>query len=795
MHKFKRITAAMVTAAMLMSIVPAVAFADEGEEEVTDPQAVVEEVEEEEEAEAEPESEEPEEKAEETETAEDAVEEEEAAPEEEKEENSDKHSNNTNINVQDIESPQPANSEKSYYSKNYDSNELLEEYATVMFYGGRSVTHNGKSGRNLPVTSKNIYDYTITELRKIADGERADTVINLPISLFPNAKESYTAADLGLSYLYDSSTQTWNPDWYQAYWNALLPDNWINIVSSIRADCPYETYFGNGSHFSVGGVIPLRIGSEIGIAPDPDDPPMISFDVDMKYRVDPNVATTADTTKTGLVKQAVDNASRIINHASGMSDYSKIVYYKDRICEMVEYDHDAARNRTSGTDYGPWALVYVFDDDVKTNVVCEGYSEAFQYLCDQSTFDNAYAYSVTGVMTGGTGGGNHKWNIVHIGGNNYLVDVTNSDNGSVGDMGQLFLKGVDAGGTYNNGYSVTKNMPYSISYAYDSETLAVFTPEQLTLSENDYTPPESQSVIIDDIIHPVGMDLELKDDIAMNLYIETKDGLQAGDAVVITAEGKEPVEQLVSEAPVTTKTDYRGIQYQVRVFTIELSAKEMTDDVKFQVKRESVLGEEKHYSVVSYARAILSGGYATNVKDLCRAMLNYGAYAQTYFGYKPGILPNADLSYGSDPIADGQEVIIPKSDYIYPDFGNPDAPGYYAFVGSSLVLKSKTCLKLYFTGLTGDREIHSATCSIGSVDNKTLDNGYQVVTISDITADMMNEDFSLTVTLSNAEVILIKGKPMTYCYKVVSGNYDDSLKNLVKSLYLYSQAAEAYQSA
>ena len=73
MHKFKRITAAMVSAAMMMSVVPAVVFADDTDEEVTDPQAVVEEIEDEEEAEAEPESEEPEEKTEETEAAEKAV--------------------------------------------------------------------------------------------------------------------------------------------------------------------------------------------------------------------------------------------------------------------------------------------------------------------------------------------------------------------------------------------------------------------------------------------------------------------------------------------------------------------------------------------------------------------------------------------------------------------------------------------------------------------------------------------------------------------------------------------------
>ena len=52
------------------------------------------------------------------------------------------------------------------------------------------------------------------------------------------------------------------------------------------------------------------------------------------------------------------------------------------------------------------------------------------------------------------------WNIVKLDGNNYLVDVTNSDAGTVGADGGLFLAG--GTGSVQDGYTV-----HAVSYTYD----------------------------------------------------------------------------------------------------------------------------------------------------------------------------------------------------------------------------------------------------------------------------------------------------------------------------------------
>lgn len=128
--------------------------------------------------------------------------------------------------------------------------------------------------------------------------------------------------------------------------------------------------------------------------------------------------------------------------------------YKEEICDLTSYNYDAVK---PGVAYGdPWQMIYVFDGDESTNVVCEGYAKAFQYLCDMSDFlDPGYnCCSVTGMMRGGTGEGPHMWNIVTIGDGNYLVDVTNSDDGTAGERGGLFMAWDKNNGSVENLISI-----------------------------------------------------------------------------------------------------------------------------------------------------------------------------------------------------------------------------------------------------------------------------------------------------------------------------------------------------
>ena len=204
--------------------------------------------------------------------------------------------------------------------------------------------------------------------------------------------------------------------------------------------------------------------------------------------------TGVDTTKTSATNTAVDNAKKIVEDNKTKSDYQKLRAYLEKICELVFYNNAAAGSSYTGGYGDPWQLIYVFDNDTSTNVVCEGYAKAFKYLCDLTWTGASPAvecYLVTGTMSGGTGAGNHMWNIVHIEGSNYLVDVTNCDTGTIGAKDKLFLCGVQED-VASKKYTATKadiGMSDDVVYEYDEATLGDYDASELKLSGVKYEEP------------------------------------------------------------------------------------------------------------------------------------------------------------------------------------------------------------------------------------------------------------------------------------------------------------------
>ncbi len=222
----------------------------------------------------------------------------------------------------------------------------------------------------------------------------------------------------------------------------------------------------------------------------------------------------ADTEKTSKTSTALANAQAIADSCEGLDDFEKLVAFKEKICSLVKYNTLASKNNISNMGSDPWELIYVFDNDPETNVVCEGYSKAFQYLCDISNFDdyNLYVLSVSGDMTyyssGKTQGGPHMWNIVHYNGQNYLTDVTNCDEDNI-EQGNtsLFMKGYTSGDV-NNGYIITKKIKSTereITYKYSNDMLSLYAYDlsELALNDTDYS---SESMPVDPFHYTIKFD-------------------------------------------------------------------------------------------------------------------------------------------------------------------------------------------------------------------------------------------------------------------------------------------------
>lgn len=356
------------------------------------------------------------------------------------------------------------------------------------------------AGNNLSGMSKAMYEYVKKEVAKVAVGQRTSTSFSAtPESLGYSKK--YYASDLGVSQIVVSNTITTQA---QSAMTKCINYNPEQVIDAILSDSPYEMYWSNLRYnYNYSGYV-ARYDYDKGeyylIA---NGAVTISFAVSADYT---NGSTyEINTSKIASVNTAVNTAKNIVNQAGGKTDYDKLVYYRDKIIELVDYNDDAAEGRYHA-DYGnPWQLIWVFDGDPATKVVCEGYSKAFAYLCEMTKFDhkNIYCILATGQALFNGNGGNHMWNIMHMDdGCNYLVDVTNCDNGGSSVDDWLFILNPTSG-LPNTNY-VFKKTGITDIYMYDSDMKRLYTTAQLTLSSHEYASGHSIEEDIPSPVNPTG---------------------------------------------------------------------------------------------------------------------------------------------------------------------------------------------------------------------------------------------------------------------------------------------------
>ena len=362
--------------------------------------------------------------------------------------------------------------------------------------GPRRASAASSAGSRLTGTERQIYDILKAGIADVAAGRRTSTVFKiLPEDLGLEGR-MWTAEELGVSELV--SGEDLSSEAKEALNKKLYDLN--RLTDALLSDCPYELYWhdktavdavGVSTGYTVSGS--GGVYTEIGLTDI-----TFTYKVADEYTYGGNPAET-DAGKIGSAQTAAATARAIVNRYAGAdrTDFEKLTAYKDEICALTDYNDSAAGNDT--TPYGnPWQLVWVFDGDEDTRVVCEGYSKAFQFLCDLSSFNSGSVecYSVTGVMSGATGEGRHMWNVVTMDdGKSYLADVTNCDGGSVGEPDQLFLKGV----TFVSSYvQFRREIPgqSTVSYAYSDDTLALWPEHMLTVSTEDYYPASPAETVV-----------------------------------------------------------------------------------------------------------------------------------------------------------------------------------------------------------------------------------------------------------------------------------------------------------
>ena len=683
-----------------------------------------------------------------------------------------------------------------------DRDELFAAYLNNLFYGNKTNKHQLRgtksTGDRLTGHNKIIYDYVKAAVAEIAEGWRSSTIIEVPIEDFGiDVDAELTAEDLGLEYLCDG-----NGGWNSAIGTALLSNIHFDsslLMNSLFADCPYDLYWADGMGF------PSRLGyytriytmdgvQHYSVQYQRDFP--VYIHVESRYQDSNNPQGYAlDSTRISIAWEAADYAQAIVDEAAGLDDYDKLLYYKQRICDLVTYD-DYASQHPNQEDRGPWNLLYVFDDDSSTNVVCEGYSEAFQYLCDLTDFndDSICAYSVTGILSGGTGGGGaHKWNIVHMDdGRNYIADITNSDDGSWGSSGELFLKGMQ--GDVENGYELDYTNPAKyIYFGYDDATRSIFSDDELTLSRLDY----GQSA--DDAAEMKGINLILTDKVGMRIHVSLDDRYVTDDDYIQFEYDGNTIKQYVADSSPSTEAGIDA-NHRVVIFELPLTASEMTKEVTFRMVVDNKSGTAQTYSVKHYAEVILdvNSQYSQEARDVAAALLDYGTFSQLYFNKDTDNLPVAAPDLAWDAVADEAEL----NAYTYVLTNKGDDAGL-SLISATLILYSEISLRFTLNNATGG-DLSNYTISVVDNNNDPVTysieedgtNGKYYIIIDGIGPLELGKMYRLSVSEGGTTIIDVSYGPMSYCQsKIHLDGASDRIKNLCKSIYKYYKAACAYKNA
>ncbi len=228
---------------------------------------------------------------------------------------------------------------------------------------------------------------------------------------------------------------------------------------------------------------------------------------------------------------------------------------------------------------------------------------------------------------------------------------------------------------------------------------------------------------------------------------------------------------------------------------VKLNASQLSDKVQLTVVfADGVEGVTHTYSVRDYVDHLLSDTEYEKaypgLTDFLYSMLNYGAYAQAYFGY------NADAPASSGIYTPENDPVINTAVTVNDTVtvsGNLDGITVNSW---SLSLLSKTTARMFFTLGEGESiDNYTFTLVKGGVEAEitaSADGERYRVDIANIGAADLSATYTVRVTCGG-ESLEVSFTALAYAGTVLGGGSDNAaLINLAKALKLYSDAANAF---
>ena len=357
--------------------------------------------------------------------------------------------------------------------------------------------------------------------------------------------------------------------------------------------------------------------------------------------------------------------------------------------------------------------------------------------------------------------------------------------------GTVDLKGVVKGFSSFDG-DVTDALVYTVANA-DGESVAVNNGKFMANKSGVYTITAAHganttkdftvNVTVPGVTYPAGgvimksVRLNLEGKIGVQFLVSADETLygEEGGKVVFTVAGK------TQEVAFTDWTKY-GNDYIVEC---QVAAKQMTDSINVQfMDKNGDVSATTTYSVQQYAQTVLASSTDEALKELVKSMLNYGAYAQTYFDYNVENLANAGL------YAEGENPVETKEDVVAASVGVENAFAEVSMKSLSLGLETEMEIYVLFA-LAEGISASDVTFTVGGVVLETVEcAGGCYVVIKNVSAKDIDKVYTISVSYGEnvATYMLSAQCYISAAYTTTSSAYN----NLLKAIELYNVAANAY---
>lgn len=238
------------------------------------------------------------------------------------------------------------------------------------------------------------------------------------------------------------------------------------------------------------------------------------------------------------------------------------------------------------------------------------------------------------------------------------------------------------------------------------------------------------------------------------------------------------------------------------VYTCEVPVAQIGDKVTATLHYKDKSYALTQYSVKDYLNTIVQNKDKKEeygkAADIASAILNYGARAQLYFGYKTDSLVNSALPDAEIKKVDSILAQDIKNAITNKESGNLENNDF-KYYGDSLVCKSDTGMKLYFENKNSlslkeiEKKYDISVKDCKKQVSKSINGNMICITINDLNATELDDNFVVQITnkQNSSQSMSVSISPYMYIKKSMDSR-NAKLINLSKAMYWYSQKAMEY---